>query len=61
MAWIPIALAASTVGVVVARPSMTVGEAIQSGRITEAEAMAYLDRTAARFDEKQWINEEKQI
>ncbi len=31
---------------VTARPTPTVGEAIRSGLITEAEAVAYLDRTA---------------
>ena len=45
MTWVPVAITAITFGIT-PRPQMTVGEAIQSGRITEAEAAAYLDRTA---------------
>ena len=45
VAWTMVALSAIVVGASL-RPSMTVGEAIQSGFITEAEAAAYLDRTA---------------
>lgn len=46
ISWMPMAIAAITFGAVPRRPSMTVGEAIQAGVITEAEAAAYLDRTA---------------
>lgn len=38
--------AVAIVGVLDPHTDMTVGEAIQSGRITEAEAIAYLDKTA---------------
>ncbi len=45
LAWAAMALSAVVVGAL-PQTSMTVGEAIRSGIITEAEAAAYLDRTA---------------
>lgn len=45
-AWTTMGLTALLVGAGRPRPSLTVGEAIQSGIITEAEAAAYLDRIA---------------